>query len=422
MPSVTHARTAANWSKVRREPSVGLLSMTQHPARTAPDRKAHMPFGAMPPTVSSTDPMPPTRDSAVGELIAFALDSLPAMQLPSGLFAWERRAGEAAPRGHSLRYTLMVLLGVHRARAEGYDVPLDVERIEAALMAELGSPELAPGDFGLHLWLDERAAHGQGEELVDGLERSLDVSGGLSARVGMELGWIVSGLARHVAAGGEDARPLLQAALDQLLGSNRAPSGLFRHGGEGRRRRFPNFATQIYSVLALAQVGAAGLDERALPAARAAADKLLELQLPDGGWPWVFDAETGRVVERYEVYSVHQDAMAPMGMFALTEATGEPRYAAAALAGLNWIFGANELGVNMIELGEHIVDRSIRRRRPWSKARLYGNTAAALVTGRAPSGPAARFMLERNRTDRPYHFGWVLEAWCGRERGPAMGS
>ena len=24
-------------------------------------------------------------------------------------------------------------------------------------------------------------------------------------------------------------------------------------------------------------------------------------------------------------------------------------------------------------------------------------------------------MTELNPTDRPYHFGWVLEAWCGRE-------
>ena len=312
----------------------------------------------------------------------------------------------------------MVLLGLHKARAEGYDVPIDIERIEAALMAELGSPELAPGDFGLHLWLDERAGHGRGEELTAALQAALDADGGMAGRVGMELGWIVSGLSRHVAAGGDAARPLLAAALDQLLGPNRAPSGLFRHGGEGRRRRFPNFATQIYSVLALAQVGAAAQDDRALPAARSAAEQLLALQLPDGGWPWVFDAESGRVVERYEVYSVHQDAMAPMGLFALTEATGDARYADAATDGLAWIFGRNELGANMVERGEHIVDRSIRRRRPWSKARLYGNTAATLATGRAPSRAASRVLLERNRTDRPYHFGWVLEAWCGRERGP----
>ena len=372
----------------------------------------------MPATFSSPGSTPPTRDAEVGDLIAFAIESLPTMQLPSGLFAWERRAGESAPRGRSLRYTLMVLLGLHKARAEGYDVPIDIERIEAALMAELGSPELAPGDFGLHLWLDERAGHGRGEELTAALQAALDADGGMAGRVGMELGWIVSGCRVTSPRAGTAARPLLAAALDQLLGPNRAPSGLFRHGGEGRRRRFPNFATQIYSVLALAQVGAAGQDDRALPAARSAAEQLLALQLPDGGWPWVFDAERGRVVERYEVYSVHQDAMAPMGLFALTEATGDARYADAATDGL-----ALDLRAQRAR-GEHGRARRAHRR-PLDPAppaveqgalvRQHGGHAGH---GRAPSRAASRFLLERNRTDRPYHFGWVLEAWCGRERGP----
>jgi hypothetical protein len=29
-------------------------------------------------------------------------------------------------------------------------------------------------------------------------------------------------------------------------------------------------------------------------------------------------------------------------------------------------------------------------------------------------------MLEVNRTDRPYHLGWVLEAWIGKEDTAAL--
>jgi hypothetical protein len=101
---------------------------------------------------------------------------------------------------------------------------------------------------------------------------------------------------------------------------------LLRHfDNAGWRRRFPNFATQIYSVLALAVVARHGLDDRALPAAIVTADRLLEMQLPDGGWPWLFDAERGAVVEHYEIYSVHHDAMAPMARLELWEICRNPR-------------------------------------------------------------------------------------------------
>ena len=159
----------------------------------------------------------------------------------------------------------------------------------------------------------------------------------------------MTGLALNADAS-DAGRTQLQRALDQLL-ANQRPSGLFRHfGAPGVRRRFPNFATEIYSVLALTEVARLGLDDRALPAARKGADRLLELQLPDGGWPWLYDAERGDVVERYEIYSVHQHGMAPMTLLELTEVSGDERYASAARRGVPWMFGANELGVDMAPL------------------------------------------------------------------------
>jgi hypothetical protein len=114
------------------------------------------------------------------------------------------------------------------------------------------------------------------------------------------------------------------------------------------------------------------------------------------------------------VYTVHQDAMAPMGLLQLAEATGERSHLDAAGRGLAWIYGSNALGRPMLDAGEQILCRSIRRRRPWSRVYLYGNTATATMTGAGRALGGAR-TVELNRTDRPYHLGWVLEAWCGRE-------
>ena len=353
--------------------------------------------------------------TSVRSYIDFALESLPLMQLPDDAFCFERRAGQRAPIGRSLRYTLMVELGMLRARSAGYALPIDVDALQDVAWRGLSGTDLEPGDIGLMLWVDSRRGGERGEELAIRLESALAVSGGLAARLGMELGWIVTGLAHHVAAGGsETGNRLFTQALEQLLDENRAPSHLIRHfGASGWRRRFPNFATQIYSVLALSVVAGHGLDERALPAARALADLLISFQLPDGGWPWLYDAERGTVVERYEVYSVHQDAMAPMALIELWQVTGEQRYLDAVAHGLRWIAGNNELSHDMVDRENHLVLRSIRRRRGADRLSLAIRSGASLAGVTVPGSTAK--LTELNPTDRPYHFGWVLEAWCGRE-------
>lgn len=347
-------------------------------------------------------------------LIDLALAALPAMRLEDGAVCFERRQGVAEPIGRSARYGLMVELGLLRAQAEAYPLPLDLESLNALSWQALERGAMTPGDVGLMLWIDARRGGTCGARLADHLDAALATGPGLRARLGMELGWIVTGLANHAAIGGSrTGARLLSESLDQLLGENRGPYDLQRHfGSAGWRRRFPNFATQIYSVLALAIVARHGLDSRALPAAIATADRLLELQLPDGGWPWLFDAERGTVVEPYEIYSVHQDAMAPMALLELWEVTGYSRYLDAAVRGLHWIYGANELGFDMVDRSNLLVLRSIRRLR--GTGRLFAAAKAVASTAGVPSGATAR-LTEINPTDRPYHFGWVLEAWCGRE-------
>ena len=275
---------------------------------------------------------------------------------------------------------------------------------------------MTPGDIGLMLWIDARRDGSRGEELADRLGVALRAAGGLPARLGMELGWIVTGLAHHEAAGGsETGERLLRESLEQLLVRNRAQTHLFRHfGARGWRRRFPNFATQIYSVLALAVVGRHGLDDRALPGR------------PRRGRPAAGDAAARRRL----AVAVRRRARDRGG--ALRDLLGAPGRDGAdgpvradrghgrpalprrgrARAGLDPRRQRARAGPGRPrEPAGAALDPPPPRARPLLARRQDRRL------GRRPADAPARTarLTEPNPTDRPYHFGWVLEAWCGRE-------
>jgi hypothetical protein len=355
-------------------------------------------------------PMAQTHDSPQEDLVAFALDALPAMRMPSGLYSYDRPFGAMGGRGESVRYSLMVLIGLLQARSAGHRVGVDLEGLFDRCLEHRGA--FTAGDVGLALWADTRLGGDRIRSLLVDLDRLLRTDALLRRLVGMEVAWLMIGLClagHHVSAAAEP----FGRVRSELLEARRAPSGMFFHDGDSRlRRHLPNFATEIYTVLALSIAARHLGDGVARRDAITLADHLLRTQLPDGAWPWLFDAGTAKVVERYELYSVHQDAMAPMALLELTEVTGDPRYEAAARRGLAWSRGTNELAVNLLDGAAGFAHRSIRRRAPWNRLALAANATSSLLAGRPLRQGSSS--LELQAVSRPYHLGWVLEAWASR--------
>ena len=345
----------------------------------------------------------------VPSLINFSTSVLRTLRLPDGVYCFDRGWAELACRGRSLRYTLMVALGFVKAERAGYPTPEPARELVDLVIAEF--KDLTIGDLGLLLWVQSRL----GDDRVDATLRSLNETPNerLVPLEGMEIAWVVTGLAEAVSSGAE-AEPLLARMLGVLQSRASSKTPLYHHNGHGKGRALlPNFATEIYSVLALAEAGRASNDQHLIARARRLADHLVEHRGTDGGWPWLFNAETGSVAERHQIYSVHQDAMAPMAFFALAEASGDQRYALAAVEGLSWCFGNNELGFNFYDTANRFAHRAIRRKGWADRAELWSNTALSLtpLRKRLVLGSAAI-----NTTCRPYHLGWILEGWVGREK------
>lgn len=358
----------------------------------------------------------PDHVARVRELQRFALARLPSMQLADGSFCAEMNAERGCRvSGHSLRYTLIVLIGLLRADEHGVEHPFHLGALRTRVLSELGSDELTPGDFGLALWAESRADGAATEEIVDALLRSLPSGPNPFARlITMEVAWILIGLTEAGARGDLGAgERLAEAAGSELLGARNPGSGLLTHVARGPRRRFPHFADQIYGLLALCQVARQREDAAALNAARKLGDRLLAVQMGDGAWPWICDPLRGTVVEPYEIYSIHQDSMGMMGLHGVSDLTGDQRYRMAAVAGLDWNYGRNVLSQQMLDPETGMIFRSIRRKQGMRRVQQAGNAARAYLHARPSfAAPAA---LEVNRTMRPYHLGWILEAWAGRE-------
>jgi hypothetical protein len=344
-------------------------------------------------------------------VLAFAETVLPTLRLDNGLYCFDRAFGSTELRGESVRYSIMVLLGALRRVASGGASPVDIE----ALHHLIGTRRdvLGVGDLGLLLWAEVRLGAESATDTMATLDDRSSDTDGLARLEGMEAAWFALGTAAATAAD-LPAHGLFHRASGHLATRRSPSSPLYRHTGGGRGRALlPNFATQIYTLLALVESARHGLLPAAADQARALADTLIDLRLPDAGWPWLFHADRAVVVEPYEVYSVHQDAMAPMALLALADLTGDLSYARVAVDGFEWCFGRNELGLDFYDAANSFAHRSIRRKGWAHNANLWANAAIGGALGRRARTNFGG--VEVNATCRPYHLGWILEAWSGRE-------
>ena len=236
----------------------------------------------------------------------FALENLPSMRLDDGAFCHEVAAPGLEPAGRSLRYTLICLLGLQRAQRGGTG---RAGRARRAAAPGRSTRSASRGDHGRRPW---PAALG-GRPRAGGMARQDRVpparaSGrrlSRSGRIRAELGGDRRRGGRSGPAAGRRPRAPARARRSRPAGSSATATRA--------RARFPNFATQIYGVLALARAAASGAATRwprppsgRPPAGAPARRRRLALDLRH--------ALAARVVEPYEVYSVHQDAMAPMAL------------------------------------------------------------------------------------------------------------
>lgn len=359
---------------------------------------------------------------ALDALATIARRALPRMlDEASGLFVHKEMRTPAGIRGHgrSPLYTAMALIGL--IADDDVRVTAVVPSLDRSVQAlyEHAASSTATALRGTALWALALAGDLRAAALVDALERDQRLVFASS----WELGLLLSGLsavAEEQPAQRDRALRLASDCARELLGRFSPRGQLFRgHGRIARptailERNLTSFANQAYPIHGLAAYGSV---TGATPAAEAlrAAERIVELQGPDGQWWWLYSAVTGGVVERYPVFSVHQDGMAPMALIAIQQGGGGD-FGSPLSRSVSWI-SRNELARPMADAGQAFVARCIQRTGGDPEGR-HGvsrgvRTAAVLRSlGRQHDGRHGRRAseLEVLLECRPYHLGWILYA------------
>lgn len=354
----------------------------------------------------------------VRELMSFSVRGLAAMFDENTQLFCHRlvRTDEGLVReGVSHRYTIMTLLGLIELEAAGADHTFDIQAIYASLIRNTAWIQ-GVGDLGLLVWL---TAVLEPDRLGDifftfGCDTALDNYPDARESRTMELSWFLAGLA-HAA----ETYPKLPGSLTDLcvetyhrIEENQGEHGFFGHMGTKNslagwlRGHIGSFADQVYPMYAMSKFATILNVEDPLGPALECATAICSAQGELGQWWWLYDSSSARVSSRYPVYSVHQHGMAPMGLFAVQEASGRC-FDQFIYKGLRWIYGANELGVDMRDSAQSLIWRC---QLPIHKRTKYWEVALSAV--RPPSEDTQARPLKILYEQRPYEFGWLLFAFA----------
>lgn len=352
----------------------------------------------------------------LNELRGTALRSLARMwRRDQGIFAFRlrRAGGRDLLEGVSVRYTAMALIGL---AGESEAATIEILRGETPesvcrrLIAQ-SSSITNMGDVASILWAAAELGIPEAEQA---LGRLIELDPTSDRHPTVERAWALTALTVHRDIVADDA--LAEKLARGLLESYHTESCIFPHMAPGAahsrlRAHVACYADLVYPIIALSKYGRALNHQAALDAARSCADHMCRMQGRHGQWWWHFDVRTGGVVEEYPVYAVHQDAMAPMALFAAEDACGAD-YAQAIARGLEWLRYAPEINGSLFDHDADVIWRKVCRREPGKLSRSLNAGFSAIHRGfRAPGVNTIFKPTAIDHESRPYHMGWILYAW-----------
>lgn len=356
---------------------------------------------------------------AIHQLNEMALKGLPQMfNHEKRLFCYKLKKSPVGvvQEGLSPRYTMMTLMGFHRVEQNGGVAPFASKPIFENLLADTNWIDNV-GDLGLLLWT---CALLDPERVLE-LSRRLDVKSALNrfrnARQNrtVHLSWLLAGLSHATLANPEcslELRPVATETYGRLL-RNQGDEGFFGSFAKNAslvgfiRGEIGSFADQVYPIYCFTRYAQAFGDAKATERALDCALAICEEQGSLGQWWWHYNSSSGRVINGFPVFSVHQHGMAPMALLTLGEAI-QSDFGPWIHKGIDWISN-NELAFEMRDFDVNVIWRCIER----PESHKYWNAVLEAMTHRGHR--ESRHNLKVLYECRPYELGWLLYAFASKD-------
>lgn len=317
-------------------------------------------------------------------------------------------------------YSLNVLMGLakiaHLRDVNDFDIPKIFSQC-TKLLPVVKAPKYA---YGAALWAAADLGMIIPSQLLADVTAIVGNRKNWNSFRAQDLGMILTGYVKQAEREPQErwastAHELFKFLIEQFS----CPSGLFFDAAVRGRRQFSSFATHTYLTIACFAYGEWSGDRTALGLAEACTQKLMELQGPQGEWPWFFYTPAGRVVDFYEVYSVHQAGMAP-AFLSYAERHGVPGATEALVKGFKWIFGHNQMKRSMLWKSEGLVCRSqVRKGELNNKYKRVARALTNALFGR-PAALIDPSQLELRLECRSYELGWLLYSFGQRTDLPEI--
>ena len=317
--------------------------------------------------------------------------------------------------GHEgkFRYTLNVIVGLEEA-ARSRNVPWDRAALMERYLQDHLSRDENIGNRGLLLHILSLLDQREAKEIFKWLrDRLVQPSDALALSI-QDVAWASFGITTYAEKSGDgEAIDLAERVIRYLHEDFMNSVTMLPRHDAGLRGGFVAFGGVSYFLMALGHFARAFDDGHVKGLFTEAVGRALLLQGENGEWPWFIDSATGRVMDWYQIYSVHQDSMAMLFLLPALD-SGVEGVETAITKSYQWLFGRNQLQRSMVSESPFFIFRSIRRDHSLERMRRLTRAFVNKGLGRNAvlGSPGARVI---NPECRSYHLGWIIYVWANRD-------
>jgi len=289
-------------------------------------------------------------------------------------------------RDHEIEYlaTMNALMGLHCARSHGSKVFLDIESDYQATAARLEEYSRSSLHIAATFWTGRCLGIEIPPHALSLFKEILENTSRQNYPDTKSMTWAIVACLTGDDEYHNDALALAKAAGERYINQKTL---LVRQVRDGIRENWASFGAHSLMAYALLLLARKTGDSWARDMGLSIARKLVQLQGTKGQWGWMYHVPSGRLVDFYPVFSVHQYGYAA---FFLVEAIdqGYEEFREPFLRGFQWVLGQNELGQSMVAPEHQIIWRYIIRKppNPILKKMLRGTATYLGLQKAAPLG------------------------------------